>query len=95
MSGSAGRADPRLLEHLRQANIFKDAAAILLGDFIEGYEPNGSSLITPVLERFASQCEIPVVLVKGIGHGYTNFPIPLGTDAKLKLGKKITLTCQR
>lgn len=85
----------RMLEHLKQANIFKNAAAILLGDFVGGNEPNGSSLIKPVLERFAQNCEIPVVQVSGIGHGHTNFPLPLGTAAKLQLGKEIKLVCYR
>lgn len=85
----------RMLEHLRQANIFEDAAAILFGDFIKGNEPNGTSLIEPTLNRFAESCDIPVVQMKGVGHGYTNFPVPLGTSVKLNLGKKIQLVCAR
>ncbi|SRR5579883_2875147 len=83
----------RMLEHLRQANIFKDAAAILFGDFLKGNEPNGSSLIQPTLSRFAESCHIPVMQVAGIGHGEVNFPIPLGTPVQLRLGKKIKLIC--
>ncbi len=83
----------RMLEHLHQAAIFQNASAILFGDFLEGNEPDGTSLIQPVLERFANTCNIPVVQVKGIGHGYTNFPIPLGTHAQLHLGEKNTLIC--
>lgn len=82
----------RMLEHLSQANIFKDAAAIFFGDCTEGNEPNGYSLIQPVLERFAEQCSIPVVQIKGIGHGYINNPIPLGTQVTLQLGKQVKLT---
>lgn len=85
----------RMLEHLHQANIFKDAAAILLGDFINGNESDGTSKIQPVLNRFVESCEIPVMQVTGIGHGYINFPIPLGTDAELYLGEKIKLICSR
>ncbi|HSW69557.1 MAG TPA: LD-carboxypeptidase [Gammaproteobacteria bacterium] len=84
----------RMLEHLQQANIFKDAAAVLLGDFLEGKEPDGSSLIQAVLDRFARASQIPVVQVRGIGHGYNNFPIPLGTRVELKLGKEIKLICR-
>lgn len=91
--GERGYRIDRMLEHLHQACIFKDVSAILLGDFIGGTEPNGSSLIKPVLERFAQSCEIPVVKVEGIGHGNINFPIPLGTKAKLTLGNKINLIC--
>lgn len=93
--GERGYRVDRMLEHLQQANIFKEAAAILFGDFLEGDEPNGSSLIKPVLERFASQCNIPVVQVQGVGHGPVNFSMPLGTVAKLQLGKNIKLICPR
>lgn len=93
--GERGYRIDRMLEHLRQANIFKNAAAIVFGDFIEGKEPDGSSLIKPVLERFAENCDIPVVQIAGVGHGYTNFPIPLGTVSKLQLGKNIKLISSR
>lgn len=93
--GERGYRIDRMLEHLRQANIFKNAAAILFGDFIEGKEPNGSSLIQPVLKRFAESCEIPVIQVEGIGHGETNFPLVLGTNAKLKLGTTTKIVCYR
>lgn len=85
----------RMLEHLRQVGIFKDAAAIVFGDFLEGKEPDGSSLVNPVLERFAKSCEIPVVRIAGVGHGHTNFPLPLGTNAKLQLGNDIKLISYR
>lgn len=85
----------RMLEHLRQANIFKDAHAIIFGDFVGGNEPNGSSLVEPVLKRFAEECKIPVLQIKGVGHGYINYPLPLGTSAKLQLGNSIKLVCYR
>ncbi|HSW93485.1 MAG TPA: LD-carboxypeptidase [Gammaproteobacteria bacterium] len=81
----------RMLEQLQQAGIFKHAAAILFGDFLEGKEPDGTSLVQPVLERFASASSIPVIQVSGIGHGYTNFPVPLGIPADLHLGKNAKL----
>ncbi|ASQ46313.1 S66 peptidase family protein [Legionella clemsonensis] len=82
----------RMLTHLLQANVFNDAAAILFGDFIGGAEPDGSSLVQPVLERFAKACEVPVIQVPGIGHGFINFPVPLGTPVGLNLGQVIQLT---
>lgn len=93
--GERGYRIDRMLEHLQQATIFKDAAAILFGDFSEGKEPNGSSLVKPVLERFAQNCAIPVGQIAGIGHGHINFPLPLGTEAKLTLGSRIHLVCSR
>jgi muramoyltetrapeptide carboxypeptidase len=93
--GERGYRVDRMLEHLQQANVFKEAAAILLGDFIGGNEPNGTSLIEPILNRFAQNCQIPVVRIGGVGHGYTNFPMPLGTKAQLQLGDEINLTVFR
>ncbi len=83
----------RMLEHLQQAGVFEKAVAIVLGDFLGGDESNGTNLVQPVLNRFAKSCKIPVVSVKGIGHGYVNMPIPLGIKAKLKLGNEIKLVC--
>lgn len=89
--GERGYRIDRMLEHLRQATIFQQAKAILLGDFLEGKEPDGSSLIAATLKRFAESCSIPVVQLAGIGHGYTHFPIPLGAKSTLHLQGKITL----
>lgn len=93
--GERGYRVDRMLQHLQQANIFKDAAAIVFGDFLGGNEPDGTSLIPAVLQRFADECPIPVVQIAGIGHGATNFPIPCATPARLQLGDAIQLTCFR
>lgn len=93
--GERGYRVDRMLEHLSQATIFKGAAAILFGDFLTGNEPNGSSLVKPVLERFAKNSPIPVAQIEGVGHGYTNFPLLLGALAKLQLGERVKLTCFR
>lgn len=85
----------RMLQHLKQANIFNNAAAIMFGDFILGDEPNGTSLLAPVLKRFAEQSDIPVIQVQGVGHGFVNFPLLLGTKTKLQMGNKIKLVCSR
>lgn len=89
--GERGYKIDRMLEQLRQTSILNDAAAIILGDFIGGNEPDGSSLVQQVLQRFAQSCEIPVVKVEGVGHGHTNFPVLMGTMTKLHLGSKISL----
>ena len=82
----------RMLEHLRQANLFEGAVAIIFGDCLEGNEADGSSLIDPVLERFASQCDVPVIRIEGVGHGHTNRPLVLGASATLRLGKTVQLS---
>jgi muramoyltetrapeptide carboxypeptidase len=91
--GERGYRVDRMLAHLTQADIFKQAKAILLGDFLGGTEPDGTSLIQSVLERFARECPVPVVQIEGVGHGYTNFAMPLGTPASLQLGNEIKLAC--
>lgn len=93
--GERGYRVDRMLEHLSQANLLAPAAAILLGDFLEGNEPNGTSLIDPVLQRFANSIQIPVLKIKGIGHGFINFPIPFGTETHLQLGQNAQLTSYR
>ncbi|CEK10352.1 S66 peptidase family protein [Legionella hackeliae] len=90
--GERGYRVDRMLNHLSQAKVFKEAAAILFGDFLGGLEPNGTSLIQPVLERFAAVCDVPVIQISGIGHGFINFPVPLGIPVQLKLGQTIQLS---
>lgn len=93
--GERGYRIDRMFEHLKQSQLFSGAKAIILGDFLGGLEPDGTSLIEATLERFAKACPIPVVQIKGIGHDYCNFPIPLGTWSTLKLGNSPYLCCQR
>lgn len=76
----------RMLEQLHQAGLFKEAKAIIFGDFIQGDEANGKNLIVRVLQRFADNCPLPVLKLIGIGHDYINFPLPMGTPAQLQLG---------
>lgn len=91
-TGERGYRLDRMFQHLMQTGILQNASAILLGDFTEGEESNGQSLVDIALQRFAANCTIPVVKIKGIGHGHTNFPLPLGTATHLKLGTEITLS---
>lgn len=85
----------RMLEQLFQANILKGAAAIVLADFLGGDEPDGSSLMQPVLQRFAESCEVPVVQMQGVGHGEVNYAVPFNTGACLQLGETVRLSCYR
>ncbi len=74
----------RALMQLQQAGVFAQAKAILLGDFLGGEELNGRSYVDSVLERFARQIKAPVVRIPGVGHGATNFALPLNTDCILE-----------
>ncbi len=84
----------RMLLHLQHAGILDGVAAILFGDFTKGNEPDGSSLVEPVLTRFAEHCNFPVLQYRGIGHGKFNRPLPLGTKAQLQLGSSPVLTVE-
>lgn len=83
----------RMLNHLVQANGLAGADAIVFADFLGGDEPDGSNLIHEILMRFANECPIPVIQIQGVGHGATNFPMPLGTASELQLGERIELRC--
>ena len=82
----------RMLNHLKQANIFNKVKAILLGDVTGGQEANGTSLVKPILSRFAAENRFPVFACPGIGHDKINRSLPLGVKALLQSGKAATLT---
>ncbi len=85
----------RMLEQLKQAQVFSGARAIVLGDFIGGNEPRiKKNYVQRVLREFANQTKIPVL--KGIksGHGALIRPLPLNTTAKLILSHKNSLICK-
>lgn len=83
----------RMIEHLKQAGLFKEVDAVIFGDFLDGKEPNGSSLVEPVLKRFAENCSFPVLQYKGIGHDFINEPLPLNTSVRLHLDSSANLEC--
>jgi muramoyltetrapeptide carboxypeptidase len=89
-----GYALDRTLEHLRQANFFSGAKAIIFGDFIEGDEKDGSNYINDAIEYFVSKMnDIPILSFPGIGHGQINHPLPMSTICNLNLGLEISLEC--
>ncbi len=70
----------RMLIHLQQAGLFDRVKAIVLGDFTKGEEKDGSSLVVPVLERFAHSIDVPVFSLRGCGHGKENLPLPFNIE---------------
>lgn len=77
--GERGYRVDRMLVHLQQARAFEGVKAILLGDFTKGTEPDGTSLVESVLQRFARNINIPVFRLPGCGHGEDNIPLPFNT----------------
>ncbi len=77
----------RMLMHLQQAHVFDRVKAILFGDFVRGEEADGSSLVEPVLNRFAETIDLPVFRLSGCGHGEENFPLPFNMPLRLSVEK--------
>ncbi len=75
----------RLLVSLQQAEYFKKAKAIVLGDFLGGDEPDGQNFVNAVLYQFAQDMKIPVLKGLKSGHGSLRRPIPFATKAVLDL----------
>jgi muramoyltetrapeptide carboxypeptidase len=78
----------RMLVHLEQARIFEEAKAIIFGDFIDGEEADGSSLVLPVLERFAKKSAVPVFNLPGCGHGDENIPLPFNINLSFSIAHR-------
>jgi len=78
----------RIMVQLAQAGIFAKAKAVIFGQFIE---TESQSIIDKTVTRFARELAIPALSCDKIGHGETNFPLPLGTKARLSFGENISL----
>lgn len=75
----------RMLVHLQQAGILEKAKAIIFGDFVGGKEADGSSLIMPVLKKFADSINLPVFSLPGCGHGDENFPLLFNRELEFRV----------
>ncbi len=73
----------RMLEHAKQAGLFKGTKAIIFGPFVNCKEPGGQNLIPRLLKQFAGSVKCPVFSGPGSGHGPNQHPLPLGTEAKI------------
>lgn len=76
----------RMLMHLDQAHVLENTKAIIFGDFVGGKEADGTSLILPVLRRFAQAARIPIFSLPGCGHGKENFPLPFNSPLVFSVG---------
>lgn len=78
----------RVFEQMRQMGLLKNLKALVLGQFTEGLEPNGKNILPQYFKKFASQQNFPVLSGLPVGHGKTQYVLPLGTRAELHLGAK-------
>ncbi len=85
--GEKGYRIDRSLCHLRQAGLFKEAKAIILGQFIE---PQDEAVISFALNRFANDMEIegiPVYKTSQFGHGNDNIPLLYQAPANISFSQ--------
>lgn len=77
--GAKGYVIDRDLNHLTQAGIFKNAKAVLFGNF-----KNGDEWIEYAINRFAQEINIPVYISDQFGHGKKNYPLVFGAKASIE-----------
>jgi muramoyltetrapeptide carboxypeptidase len=90
-TGERGYRVDRCLKHLEMAGYFRGVKAIVFGDFIGGQEPDGTSKVNAVIERFAREQKTPVFRGLEMGHGERQRPVPLGSIAELIAGPAASL----
>ena len=77
----------RLITHLDLAGVFNQIAAVVVGDFVDCREREGSKLASPpveeVIEERLGRLAIPVVTGGQFGHGARNRSLPYGTLCEL------------
>ena len=66
----------RMLTQLEQAGLFAHIKALVLGDFMHN-DSNEKKLIQTELEQFIKDKHIPTRVTSYIGHGKTNYIIPI------------------
>lgn len=69
----------RLFTQLRDSGALKGIKAVVLGSFVQCKEDANFAL-----ERFASECGVPVFKTDVFGHGKKNYPLVFNAPAKLE-----------
>lgn len=82
--GERGYRLDRMFSHLKEAGVFKDVKAVILGEFSEGSEPSGENFVQYALQRFSSECAVPVFSCKEFGHGKRNRFLVMNHDYQIK-----------
>ena len=81
----------RSLNHLKQAGIFDEVAAVIFGDISCEPEKNGVLKCEDAIEEFIKSSSVPIYRTNDFGHGKVNNPIIFGAKYIMDLGDKITL----
>lgn len=79
----------RMLTQLKQAGALNGVKAIIFGTFgNEDTDATMLKLFDQTVKRFAEEMpKIPMLKTEKIGHARDNYPLPIGTEATLMLGK--------
>jgi muramoyltetrapeptide carboxypeptidase len=84
--GERGYRIDRMLHQFLQAGIFRDAKAVVLGDFIKGGESDGKDHVPVTLENFFRELKIPVFKGLQAGHDEIQRPLFFNTRTVLTCG---------
>lgn len=88
--GERGYRIDRILQQLVQSEVLnRRTTAVVFGEFMGGLEPDGSSKISAVIDRFATtwaekNC-VPVFSGIASGHGVNQRVVPIGTEGVIDL----------
>ncbi len=84
--GERGYRVDRMLQHLAQAGALRNLRAVIFGEFVGGREPDGRLLVPQVLQRFAREQRVPVLMGMQVGHGERQRPLFFNSPAELHCG---------
>jgi muramoyltetrapeptide carboxypeptidase len=87
--GERGYRIDRILWQLQESGLLKDVKGIIFGEFTGGLEPNGKSLISYALKRFADEVNLPVYSGVQSGHGRGYKSVPLGAEILIQEQKLV------
>lgn len=80
----------RLLNQLKLAKVFEQIKGVILGRFVDCYDPDKSNKtikLNEVIEHYFSTLKIPVLYSFSHGHISENLTIPLGANCKLNTSR--------
>jgi muramoyltetrapeptide carboxypeptidase len=74
----------RMWQHLALAGVFQNIAGIVLGQFLQCDEKDGSLRAEDTLRELAQATQLPCATGFAIGHGEVNMAVPLGCRVRLE-----------
>lgn len=74
----------RVLTHFIQSGLLDECHAVLFGEFTFIDKREEQDKLRYVLQQFADSLEVPVLQLHDVGHGKTNFPLPLNYPGTLQ-----------